>query len=329
MIDRRTALLGTLAGGLAATSRAQTPPPAIAGEPLFGMPSPSETIDLWPHGAPGMPASPPKEVVEERSKDPETPDRFVVGVTKPRLVVFRPRIANGAAMVIAPGGGYARMVVDKEGYEIAQWLAARGWTAFVLFYRLPGDGWRAGPDVALSDAQRAIRLVRARARDYGVDPARVGMMGFSAGGHLCGDVATRFGQRTYDPVDAADRHSARPSLAAPIYAVQSMTLPLAHAGSRELLLGKNATPELERAHSPEANVTVDTPPVFMAHAEDDTTVNPENSLRFRAALKAAKVPVETHLFTHGGHGFGLRRVAGKPAALWPELFLNWAGTQGF
>jgi acetyl esterase/lipase len=267
--------------------------------------------------------------VDERSRDGQLADRAVVGIVRPRMVVFRPRIPNGSAVMVTPGGGYARVVVDKEGYEIGRWLAARGFTVFVLFYRLPGDGWAAGPDVALADAQRAMRIIRARSRDYGVLPERVASMGFSAGGHVCGDLSTRFGAKVYDPVDAADRLSARPDISAPIYAVQSMSLPVAHAGSRELLIGKDASPALEAAHTPALNVTRATPPTFLAHAEDDPTVPVENSLQYRAALKKAGVPVETHLFTAGGHGFGLRFAAGKPAEIWPDLFIAWARTQGF
>ena len=327
MIDRRHLILGTLASGIAAAAAGQTAPPA-AKVPVAGLPEPTETIDLWSDGAPGMPATPLVETVDERSKDPALTDRAVYGISRPRMVVFRPAIPNGSAVLVTPGGGYRWVVVDKEGYEIARWLSARGFTVFVLFYRLPGDGWRAGPDVALSDAQRAIRLIRARAQQYGIIPDRVAAMGFSAGGHVCGDLATRFDTQTYAAVDAADRLSARPDIAAPIYAVQSMTLPLTHAGSRELLIGKDATPTLERAHSTAANVTGATPPCFLVHAEDDPTVDVANTLEFRAALKAAGVPVETHLFTAGGHGFGLRRAIGKPAELWPDLFLNWVRTQG-
>lgn len=330
MLDRR-AILGTLGLGLAAVAGAQTPPPSrrpgLPG-PVPGLPEPAETIDLWPNGAPGMPARPPVETVNERSTDPALTDRAVFGITRPRLVVFRPRIPNGSAVLVTPGGGYRWVVVDKEGYEIGRWLAARGWTVFVLFYRLPGEGWADRANVALSDAQRAMRVIRARARDYGLYPERVAAMGFSAGGHLCADLATRFSARTYAPVDAADALSPRPDLAAPIYAVQSMALPQAHRGSRDLLLGPNPSPALIRAHSPEFNVSRDTPPSFLVHAEDDETVPVENSILFRAALKRAGVPVETHLFTHGGHGFGLRRAAGKPAEIWPELFVNWAGSHG-
>lgn len=328
MIDRRQALIGSLALSLASAARGQTAPPRIgAGAPVAGLPEPDETIDLWPKGAPGAPPMPLIEIVDERSKDSALADRAVYGISRPRLVVFRPRIPNGSAALITPGGGYRWVVIDKEGYEIGRWLAARGWTCFVLFYRLPGEGWAAGPDVALSDAQRAIRVIRARARDFGIMPDRVAAIGFSAGGHVCADLATRFAAMTYRPVDAADALSARPDIAAPIYPVQSMRLPFAHAGSRTLLLGATPSPEREAAHSPEDQATPATPPTFLVHAEDDPTVSVENSLRLRAALRAKGVAVETHLFTHGGHGFGLRRAAGKPVEQWPELLLSWAKTQ--
>ena len=328
-LDRRSLILGALAAGIAARAAAQTAPPAVrpAGRALV-FPDPQETIDLWPAGAPGMPVSPPTETVRERSTDPAYNDRIVLGVTQPGMTVFRPARPNGAAVLIMPGGGYSWVVVDKEGYEVARLLAAQGITVFVLFYRRPGDGWAAGPDVALQDAQRAMGLIRHRARRYGLDPAKICAMGFSAGGHVCADLLTRFATRTYAPVDAADARSARPDAAAPIYPVISMSAPDAHAGSRRNLLGAHPTPALERAHSPHLNVPADAPPCFLLHAEDDDVVPVENSLMLRAALRAQKVPVETHLFTHGGHGFGIRRAMGKPAAQWPDLFLAWARTQG-
>ncbi|MCW6529986.1 alpha/beta hydrolase [Sphingomonas sp. MMSM20] len=318
-ITRRGALGATLATGLAARLPGTVAPAST---------DPGETIDLWPNGAPGMPATPPRETIEERSPDPALRDRAVYGITRPRMIVFRPATPNGSAVLVTPGGGYRWVVIDKEGYEIGRWLSARGYTVFVLFYRLPGEGWAAGPEVALSDAQRAMRLIRARARDYGIRPERVAAMGFSAGGHVCADLATRFALPSYTPVDAADALSARPDIAAPIYAVQSMAAPLAHPGSRRLLIGADASPALERRHTPAANVARDTPPCFLLHAEDDDVVPAENSIELRAALKHAGVAVETHLFTHGGHGFGLRRAAGKPVAVWPELFHAWARTQG-
>ncbi|WCT74751.1 alpha/beta hydrolase [Sphingomonas naphthae] len=328
MIDRRNLLLAA-AASLGSAAFAQTAPPDVpAKRRVAGLPEPAETIDLWPNGAPGMPAKPLVETVDERSREDSLTDRAVYGITRPRLVVFRPRLPNGSAVLVTPGGGYKWVVIDKEGYEIGRWLAARGFTVFVLFYRLPGDGWQAGPDVALSDAQRAMRIIRARAQDYALLPERIAAMGFSAGGHLCADLSTRWAAKTYAPVDAADTLSARPDVSAPIYPVQSMRLPTAHPGSRELLIGKGASAALEDAHSPDHNVTAQTPPTFLVHAEDDPTVPVENSLLYRAALKKAGVPVETHLFTHGGHGFGLRRAMGKPAEAWPDLFLAWARTQG-
>lgn len=312
----------------AARAFAQTAPPAAPGGSPPGLPQPPETVDLWPAPAPGMPAQPAVETTTERSTDELVTDRAVLGISVPRMAVFRPDRPNGAALLLMPGGGYRHVVVDKEGYEFARWAAARGFTAFVLFYRLPGEGWAAGPNVALSDAQRAMRLIRHRARDYAIDPERVSAMGFSAGGHLCADLAARFAARTYAPVDAADRLSARPHSAAPIYPVISMDPAFAHPGSREKLLGPDPGWQLVEAHSPDRNVPADASPHFLLHAEDDDVVPAENALLLRAALKAKRIPVETHLFAHGGHGFGLRKAIGKPVEVWPELWRAWARTVG-
>lgn len=330
-IDRRTALLTTLGAAITAGSAAaQTAPPTATGSKLpLVLSEPDETIDLWPNGAPGMPAKAPIEVTTERSTNPALNDRAVVGVSTPRMAVFRPTKSNGASLLVFPGGGYARMAIDKEGYEIGRLLAARGVTVFVLFYRLPGEGWANRADVPLQDAQRAMRLIRSRAARYGLDPERVGAMGFSAGGHLCADLVARFAAGTYDPVDAADTLSARPMIAAPIYPVVSMALPVAHRGSRDMLLGPDPSHDLIVEHSPDRNIKPGSPPCFLCAAEDDRTVPTENILLLHAALRAAKVPVELHLFAEGGHGFGLRGAAGKPAAIWPELFVAWAKTRGW
>jgi len=320
MLSRRNALLGGLAAGLfgSAASAAQR-----GNWPAY----PAEEIDLWPGTPPGAPAPLPVEQVIENG-NAQHHSRMVKGISRPRMKVFRPAQPNGAALLVTPGGGYSVIVIDVEGYQIGPWLSQRGWTVFVLYYRLPGEGWANRADVPLADAQRAMRLIRSRAAQYGFDPEKVGALGFSAGGHLCGDLATRYDARVYDPVDAADRLSARPAIAAPIYAVQSMSAPLAHAGSRDMLLGPNPTAALERAHSPANNVSAATPPCFMAHAEDDKVVSVENTVEMRAALKAAGVKVETHLFTAGGHGFGLPGLAGEPARHWPEMFAIWARAQG-
>jgi len=326
-MDRRT-LIGLAAGGVAGAAFGQTPPPETGGVLPAGLPQPTETIDLWPKGAPGAPVGGLKETVNERSTDPQLTDRAVYGISRPRMVVFRPSRPNGAAVLITPGGGYRWVVVDKEGYELGRWLSARGYTVFVLFYRLPGEGWSAGPDVVLQDCQRAMRLIRHRATSFGVDPERVAAMGFSAGGHACADLAARFAVPVYDAVDQADSLSARPFVAAPIYPVIAMSAPMAHAGSREKLIGAAASAALESAHSPHLNIPANAPPHFILHAEDDDVVPVENALVLRAALRAKNIPVETHLFTHGGHGFGLRKTVGKPVEAWPDLFTAWAHLQG-
>ncbi len=326
---RRRLLVGSLATAVACAARGSQSPVGKKSGRLSMPAEPGEVIDVWPGDSPGAPMPPPIEAIVERSDDPAIADRALSGIVRPRLVVFRPQRPNGAAVMILPGGGYQRVVIDKEGFEPGRWLADRGYTAFVLFYRLPGDGWAAGPDIALSDAQRALRVIRHRARDFGIDPERVAALGFSAGGHLCADLATRFASRTYTAIDDADSISARPMLAALVYPVISMHGPIAHKGSREHLLGKFASPELARRHSPQRNVSESTPPCFLVHAEDDPSVPVENTLEFRATLRSHGIPVETHLFTHGGHGFGLRNPAGKPAAAWPGLFVNWSRSLGF
>lgn len=328
MIDRRTALLATLALGMAGRAAAQTRPAATSNSPHMAFAEPTETIDLWPRGAPGAPIRLPVETVKERSKDTAYNDRYVFGISRPRMAVFRPAKPNGAAVMITPGGGYNWVVIDKEGYEMARWLASRGVTAFVLFYRLPHEGWAAGPNTPLSDAQRAMRIIRHRAASYGIDLNRICAMGFSAGGHLCADLLARFETKVYAPVDAADRLSARPDCAAPIYPVVSMALATAHGGSRKNLIGEHPSPDLERAHSPHLNVRPDSPPTFLLHAEDDESVLIENSLLLRAALLAQKAPVETHLFAEGGHGFGLRLAKGKTVEGWEEIFWAWGRKRG-
>jgi len=320
MLNRRETLLAGMATGLLSSA-------ARAAVPGVWPAYPTEEIDVWPGIPPGAPAILPVEQVIETG-DAQHHGRMVKGIVRPRMKVFRPSRPNGAALLVTPGGGYSVIVIDVEGYQIGPWLAERGWTVFVLYYRLPGEGWANRADVPLADAQRAMRLIRSRAPTYGIDPAKVGALGFSAGGHVCGDLATRYDATVYAPVDAADRLSARPAIAAPIYAVQSMSAPLAHGGSRDMLLGPNPSVETQRVHSPAHNVTAATPPVFMAHAEDDTTVSVENTVEMRAALKRASVKVETHLFTAGRHGLGLPGPAGEPARHWKDMFAVWAQAQG-
>jgi len=318
MIDRRTVLMGSAALAAAAHVKA---------EGAAHWPEPHTSIPLWPNGAPGALGVLPKEVITERSKDTLHKDRAIVGIAAPRIDAFPASQPNGTAVLLIPGGAYARIAFDREGYEMAAWFNARGVTAYVLFYRLPHEGWMDAPNVALADAQRAVRLIRSRAGDYGVDPAKLVVMGFSAGGHVCADLATRFDTKAYVPVDAADALSARPTLAAPIYPVVSMSKPYAHPLSRTLLIGENPTPELEAAHSPDMNVRHDMPPCFQVHAADDPAVPVENTLLLNAALRKAGVPAEMHIFEKGGHGFALRNVVGMPAHVWADLFMAWAGVR--
>lgn len=283
---------------------------------------PDASITLWPEGHLQPPAGLVEEVIQ-RSDDPNASDRMLQSITHPRLDIFRPAKPNGAAVILAPGGGYRYVVVDKEGYELARWLTERGVTVYVLFYRLPSDGWANGADVPLADAQRAVRLVRSRAATDGIDPARVAFGGFSAGGQVATSLLTRFDATVYAPVDAANALSARPDALAAIYPVVSMDPAIAHAVSREKLIGANPDAAREKLYSPERNTRADQPPLWLLHAEDDKVVKVENSVRLREATRAAGAPVETHFFERGGHGFGLMKAAGLPVAIWPELLWNW------
>lgn len=328
MLRRRELLLASLAVGAAGRTPAQTMVPWSSESRHLTYPDPLETIDLWPRGASGASAGRPVETARERSTDLMYNDRYVFGISRPRMAVFRPAKPNGSAALIMPGGGYRWVVIDKEGYEMGRWLAERGTTTFVLFYRLPNEGWASGPDTPLIDAQRAMRLLRHRAPVFGIDPGRICAIGFSAGGHVCASLMTRFSEAVYRPVDAADALSARPDAAALIYPVISMTPPVAHAGSRVQLLGEQTTPELERRYNPALHVPVDAPPVFLLHAEDDASVPVANTLMLRDALLAKRIPVETHLYPDGGHGFGLRLAKGHSVEGWENLFDDWCRDRG-
>lgn len=289
-----------------------------------------EVIAIWPGPPPGGEHATAREAVVERSKDTaRIRDRYVSGVQRPTLIAFRPVNPNGAALLMAPGGGYRWVVMDKEGYETAERFAASGVTVFVMTYRLPQEGWAAGPDTPLQDAQRAMRLVRARADTYGIDPKRVGVMGFSAGGHVAGMLGLAWDRPVYAPTDAADRLSARPDFSVLIYPVATMRKAHAHVGSRQNLLGDAPTATKEAAYSLEALARPDAPATFLVHAVDDASVPVENSLALFDALRARKVPVEMHLFQEGGHGFGIRYAVGLPAAAWPDLVLGWMARRGY
>jgi acetyl esterase/lipase len=291
------------------------------GEPA---PSSPDRIALWPDGlAPGdKPLAQPAEVVE-RSSDAALPDRYITHVSRPYLVVYRPRRPNGVGLLVAPGGGYQRVVLDKEGSALVPaFVGQDGITLFVLRYRLPGEG-RADREAALADAQRALRLIRSHAAQWQLDPGRIGVMGLSAGGHVAARLDTGFDRVAYPATDAIDRVSARPDFALLIYPVIDMAGPATHAGSRERLLGEHPDASLLHRYSMQYQVRPDTPPTFLVHAQDDHAVPVENSLLFYRALLEAGVPTEMHLFPHGGHGFGVRGIHGLTTAAWPRLARDW------
>jgi len=287
-----------------------------------------ELVPLWPGRIPGAQGTAIARKVNERSKSAGFNDRWVTGIDAPALVVKRPARPNGAAVLLVPGGGYGFLAYDNEGTEQARWLNALGVTCFILLYRLPGEGWGERRLVPLQDAQRAMRVIRSRAASFGVDGKRIAVIGFSAGGHLAGSLATRHGERVYAPVDAADTQSARPDLAGLIYPVISMDAAITHKGSRDNLLGATPSAAEVTAASVEARVTAETPPVFLVHASDDGTVPIANSLSMYSALLAAKRPAEMHVFDEGGHGFGARLPKATPAAVWPTLFATYAARKG-
>ena len=259
----------------------------------------------------------------ERSKDPSLPDRAVTGVRAPTITVYAPEKPNGIALLVTPGGSYQRVVLDKEGSDLAPVFNARGYTLFVMTYRMPADGHAEGSDAPLADAQRALRTLRARAAEWRIDPQKIGIMGFSAGGHVAASLETRFSEPAYATVDVIDQQSARPDFAVLGYPVISMVPAIAHPGSRKALIGETPTAERQRRYSPEQNVTPQTPPTFIFHAVDDPSVPVDNALVMFNALRAQQVPTELHLFAEGKHGFGIRGTTGLPAAEWPQLAMNW------
>jgi acetyl esterase/lipase len=247
---------------------------------------------------------------------------------KPELTAYRPEKPNGTAVVICPGGGYGFLANDHEGKQVAEFFVKHNVTAFVLKYRIVAKD-RPGPllDAPLLDAQRAIRTVRAKAKDYGIDPAKVGVMGFSAGGHLASTATTHFDAGKADG-DAIDKQSCRPDFAVLAYPVITMEPPVTHGGSRNNLLGANPDAKLVEKFSNEKQVTKDTPPVFIFHTSADTAVVPENATKFYLACKSAKVPVELHIYEKGRHGVGLgtdpKWTGGeKSVATWPDRLTDW------
>ena len=287
-------------------------PSARAGEPA----GTTTVIPLWPAGTPGAKGT--------------DPDKDV-----PTLKICLPKAetATGAAAVVCPGGGYGMLADDHEGKQVAEWFNSIGVAAFILKYRL---GPRYHHPAMLQDAGRAIRTVRAGARPWGVDPQKIAIIGFSAGGHLASTAGTHFDAGKSDADDPIERVSSRPDRLILVYPVIALAPPFGHSGSARNLLGDNPTQELIESLSNERQVPKETPPTFLAHTNADKGVPAENSLLFALALRKAGVPVELHLFERGQHGLGLGggtaqfKIAPDPAfQMWPKLCETWLKNQGF
>lgn len=275
-------------------------------------------VPIWPGAVPDARPAVGTETATTSTVSPVAgrPLTYVEFVSRPTLTVYAPKENNtGAAVVVFPGGGYQILAIDLEGTEVCDWLTAKGITCVLLKYRVPGNGRRphSGPypysPEALEDAQRTLGLVRFHAAEWHIDPHKIGVLGFSAGGHLVAAVSTHFPRRVYRAVDAADSVSCRPDFAVALYPGH---------------LSRAPKPD---ALNPDIHVTSETPPQFLVQAEDDPVDNVKNSLVYFAALKQAGVPVEMHIFAHGGHAFGLRRTE-QPITEWPALVEKWLRTIG-
>ncbi|HVZ85306.1 MAG TPA: alpha/beta hydrolase [Terracidiphilus sp.] len=268
------------------------------------------TMPLWPGTPPGSATHLPPEADTTAAKDNLIAGRPLIrlgNVSTPTLTVYQPTGAKtGAAVVVFPGGGYQILAIDLEGTEVCDWLNSIGVTCVLVKYRVPNSGPYPKSAAALQDAQRAVGLVRAHAAEWGIDPKRVGVLGFSAGGHLSAAISTHYEKRLYDPVDDADKQSCRPDFAVIVYP------------------GYLALAEQGMAPNPEIHPTQDTPPSFIVQAEDDP-VHVENATTYFLELKNAHVPAELHIYAQGGHGYGLRKTA-LPITGWPQLVETWLHT---
>jgi acetyl esterase/lipase len=267
----------------------------------------------------------------------------VENVSQPTMTVYSPRGKNtGAAVVVFPGGGYTILAIDLEGTEVCDWLTSKGITCVLLKYRVPGEALypksapypKSGPypesPMALEDAQRTVGLVRFHAAEWHIDPHKIGVLGFSAGGHLSAAISTHFAKRLYPVVDAADKESCRPDFAVPIYPGHlslSAAQWDARQGTKKIVLPHPSTADKHLALNPDIHVTRQTPPTFLLQAEDDHVDNVDDSLAYYIALRKAGVPVEMHLYAQGGHAFGLRRTK-FPITGWPQLVETWLSTIG-
>lgn len=277
-------------------------------------------IPLWPKD------QIPNRIESNEYEEHVTEDILRISkVQEPTIEVYLPskKTATGKAMLIFPGGGYGILAYDWEGTDIAKFLNSKGIAGIVVKYRLPSDKSQTEKwNVPLIDAQRALRLVRSKAKDFNIETSKIGVIGFSAGGHLASTLGTHSNEKTYDPVDDADTQSARPDFMALIYPVITFTKSTKHSGSQKNLLGENPSQEMLTHFSNELQVTVETPPTLLVHATDDDGVPVENSLMFFQALKYNGVSATMHVYPKGGHGFSLAR---KDPHLrgWTERLFEW------
>jgi len=308
-------------------------------------PSPGHTqMPIWPAAVPdAQPVVGPETAEMATGLIAGKSGEFVVNVSVPTMTVYSPTGKNtGTAVVVFPGGGYLTLAIDLEGTEVCDWLTHRGITCVLLKYRVPDDNGypkpapypKSGPypesPMALEDAQRTIGLVRSHAAEWHIDPHKVGVLGFSAGGHLSAAISTHFARRLYPAVDVADKESCRPDFAVVIYPGH-LSIPAAEwdaqQGVRKFVVPHSANADKDLGLNPEVPVTSQTPPTFLLQAEDDHVDNVDDSLAYYIALKKTGVPVEMHLYAQGGHAFGLRRTA-LPITGWPQLVETWMGTLG-
>jgi acetyl esterase/lipase len=296
--NRRVVLIAAAVAALTSSAGAQAPAPILQ-EP--------QTIPLWPNGAPGAAGHAPEDT--------------------PTLTIYMPPNTAGpmTAVIVAPGGGYRNLSMNKEGRAPANYLNTLGIAAFVLKYRL-------GPTyhhpIEIGDMQRAIRTVRSKAAEWHVDPARVGVMGYSAGGHLAATASTHFDKGNPSATDPIDRVGSRPDFAILGYPVITFTEAWTHQGSKTFLLGDKPDPALVRGLSAETQVTAETPPTFLFHTNADTSVPVENSVYYFLALRKAGVPAEMHIFKDGPHGVGMP-MQDEALSEWPKVLANWLRASGF
>lgn len=289
----------------------------------YGKLNTGDTFKLWENIAPGSEKIEIKEEILERSKIPEIKDRAAINIKIPTITAYVPEKPNGVGILVIPGGGYERVVLDKEADELSSWLNGEGITYFVLKYRLPKNNHENKEIVPLQDAQRAMRIIRSHSKDWGINTQKIGVMGFSAGGHVASTLANKYDEEVYKKSNKIDEISARPDFQILGYPVITMTEPYAHKGSRKYLLGENPDLDLIEKFSMEKNVHKNTPMAFIMHATDDKSVPVENSLKYYTSLRNYKIPVEVHLYQAGGHGYSIRGTIGKSVANWTDVVTNW------